>query len=62
MPNLRIACIEFYDDGPDEQGRRHFALTWWSTGAAGTENPETGLRWRGQHFHMNPDRIAPRIV
>lgn len=69
-PNLKIACVEFLDDGPDDLGRRHYALTWWSESAP-IQSTEPGrghictgygLGIRGQHFHANPDRLALRIV
>jgi hypothetical protein len=46
--------IEIYE-GPDKQGRYHYALFWWADYHPGHPQGEHRYAERGQHFHGNPD-------
>ena len=61
-PLVLIYCIEFYDEGPDAKGRRHFALTWKGTVPIMDGLREVGRREgiRGKHFYARPERFYPQ--
>lgn len=58
MPRTGVFCMEFHDAGPDDQGRRHFSLTWYETGdpwPGQRDSGYPGLRFRAQCFFAVPE-------